>query len=250
MCAIIFTLYLIFIASASGDLHLSRIVGGADADIKDYPYQLSLQFRGAHVCGAALISEFYALTAAHCTEGVSIEDLSVRVGSSTANSKGEVVNLSTYYQNEKYDTWIVDYDMSILKFVKPLVFRNTVRPIALPDLDEEVPEGKEAIGTGWGITVKGGSVSRVLQMVKVYVFNQEECQEAYGDAEITERMLCAGNRELEAGVCQGDSGGPLVIDDKLVGLVSWGKNCGERSHPGVYTRVARMRDFIMEKTGL
>lgn len=50
----------------------------------------------------------------------------------------------------------------------------------------------------------------------------------------------------------GDSGGPLMHDFKgtgrytLVGLVSFGpKMCGVSSFPGVYTRVARYIDWIL-----
>lgn len=43
-----------------------RIVGGKLVDIKDHPYQLSLQHDNIHYCGAALIRNNIALTAAHC----------------------------------------------------------------------------------------------------------------------------------------------------------------------------------------
>ena len=54
---------------------------------------------------------------------------------------------------------------------------------------------------------------------------------------------------------QGDSGGPLVIKDLkdtwyLVGIVSWGDNCGQRNRPGVYTMVAYYRHWIASKTGV
>lgn len=44
-----------------------RIVGGKDADIEDFPYQVSLRFLDDHFCGASILSEKYVLTAAHCT---------------------------------------------------------------------------------------------------------------------------------------------------------------------------------------
>lgn len=53
-----------------------------------------------------------------------------------------------------------------------------------------------------------------------------------------------------------DSGGPLVThngqseDAVLVGVVSWGFECGKPNYPGVYSRVSMARDWINEKTGL
>lgn len=44
-----------------------RIVGGVDAEIENFPYQLSFRRSGSHSCGASIISDNWALSAAHCT---------------------------------------------------------------------------------------------------------------------------------------------------------------------------------------
>lgn len=69
---------------------------------------------------------------------------------------------------------------------------------------------------------------------------------------ITENQLCAGG-ERGKDACKGDSGGPLMAvfrDGPLKGqwyqegIVSKGIGCGA-GYPGIYTRVARFFDWIL-----
>jgi len=234
-----------------------RIVGGQIADIKDYPYQISLQDKEGHFCGGAIIAEIFVLTAGHCAEYIlkigerntKIVAGSTSLSGSNQNNRQERGIIDTVIHKD-YDNYTLDYDIAVLETDVQFIFNNYVKPIPLAD---KVPKaGADVNVTGWGSTKEGGSVSDKLRMVTVQVTSDWACNLAYFFLlePITDRMLCAGAILGGKDSCQGDSGGPLVQNGYLAGLVSWGNGCGRPGFPGVYSNVASFLSFIKEITGV
>ena len=96
--------------------------------------------------------------------------------------------------------------------------------------------------------------SSKLMEVELPLVGEQACREAYPDATIDDRTLCAGMRRGREYSCQGDGGGPLVVrdDDTWVqaGIVSWGVSCAKPGKYGVYTRVGAFADWIRTETDL
>lgn len=46
----------------------NRIIGGEEARIEDFPYQIALEYGSGYRCGGVIIDASTILTAAHCTE--------------------------------------------------------------------------------------------------------------------------------------------------------------------------------------
>uniref|UniRef100_A0A286XIW5 Transmembrane serine protease 11A n=1 Tax=Cavia porcellus TaxID=10141 RepID=A0A286XIW5_CAVPO len=95
-----------------------------------------------------------------------------------------------------------------------------------------------------------------LREARVKTISNAVCKQpfVYGN-DIKFGMFCAGYLEGIYDACRGDSGGPLVVRDNtdtwyLIGIVSWGDNCGQKNKPGVYTDVTYYRRWIAAKTGL
>lgn len=101
---------------------------------------------------------------------------------------------------------------------------------------------------GYGTTNMG--LTSFLNKVELVTVNTTTCQEGHENI-ITDNMLCVTSIQEEiAGMCQGDSGSAFVIAGKVVGVSSWGVDCGLPEYPGVLTRVEPFLDWIDEISNL
>ncbi|XP_069679942.1 trypsin alpha-like [Periplaneta americana] len=225
-----------------------RIVGGEPTDIKNFPYQVSMELVPyGHWCGGSIISPDYVLLAAHCVSGEALSDLSIRVGSTYKEEGGSVHSVEKVVIHSQYSG--EDYDIALIKVSQPFVYSDSVQPISLTSVAPatETP----VVVSGWGDLSSGGPAPTQLQQVQVNIIDYNECNDdylLYGG--ITPRMICAGVPQGGKDSCQGDSGGPLVSEGKLVGIVSWGVGCASKQYPGVYANVAVLKDWVVSNTDI
>ncbi|XP_016146229.1 transmembrane protease serine 4-like isoform X2 [Sinocyclocheilus grahami] len=206
-----------------------RIVGGLDTAVEHWPWQVSLQWNHQHVCGGALLSKYWVISAAHCFTGRTRElsRWTVVLGQTeVVGSRGVSV-----------ETIVVHNNYSSL---------NSILPVCLPPHQLSMKE--MLVVTGWGLLKEKGELPSVLQKASVPLIDRSECSKpsVYGSA-ITPRMLCAGFLKGNIDACQGDSGGPLVYLSsrwQLMGIVSWGVGCAREGKPGVYTDVSQLLNWI------
>ncbi|XP_027871972.1 transmembrane protease serine 6 isoform X3 [Xiphophorus couchianus] len=236
----------------------TRIVGGSDASEGEWPWQTSLQVRGTHICGGALISSQWVASAAHCFYDDSVYSPSVwtvylgKLLLNRSSSIEEVARVQQIHLHQYYDSETHDYDLALLKLDRPAyaLLTGHARPACLPPATHQLEPGLLCWVTGWGAQQEGGGTNNVLQKVDVRLVSEEACVRSYGYL-VTPRMLCAGYRSGGKDACQGDSGGPLVCQEPsgrwfLAGVVSWGKGCGRPDYYGVYTRITRLTDWIKQ----
>ncbi|OXB84773.1 UNVERIFIED_CONTAM: hypothetical protein H355_015895 [Colinus virginianus] len=160
--------------------------------------------------------------------------------------------------HEKYDGLVPDheYDIAVVELASPIEFTSDVHSVCLPEASYVFRDNISCFVTGWGALRNDGPSVNQLRQAEVRIISTAVCNrpQVYAGA-ITPGMLCAGYLEGQVDACQGDSGGPLVNANSrgiwyLVGIVSWGDECGKPDKPGVYTRVTFYRDWIASKTGI
>ncbi|KAK8766775.1 hypothetical protein V5799_006448 [Amblyomma americanum] len=244
-----------------------RIVGGRNSFFGEWPWQVLVKeatWLGLFIknkCGGVLISDRYALTAAHCQPGF-LSSLLVILGEHDLSGDYErlkpvSIPVRRMVVHRHYNPATFENDLALLELERPVVFQPHIVPICLPQGDEDFT-GRTSYVTGWGKLSHGGSVPNVLQYVQVPILNNSHCQQMFMEAghikSIKKNFVCAGYDRGNRDSCEGDSGGPLTLvrDDGrwvLVGTVSHGIRCAEPNMPGVYMRTSSYRPWIDSVTG-
>lgn len=211
-------------------------------------------------CGGTVRDATHVLTAAHCVADDNASSMAVVAGVyARSDASAAQVRAVTEISTPPAFGTEPGHDVAILTLspLTPLTLGGTVAalPVVPPD---GADVGRTAVVSGWGNTdpgALGNTQPDTLLYGSVTVHDPAACQ-AYGPAFVASRMLCAGrtNGASTVDACQGDSGGPLArYDDDpsgpdgtqvpadfdaLIGVVSFGRGCGDPGFPGVYTRLA------------
>ncbi|MGI8461073.1 MAG: S1 family peptidase [Solirubrobacterales bacterium] len=234
------------------------IINGHPATPGAYPWmtalvRASVPAEAGTFCGGALIAPRVVLTAAHCVVDRAPSSLDVVIGRYRRSDRdGERIKVARIASHPNYDPGPTSDDAALLKLGKPSV----APPLALVGPGDEPlwEPGRTAHLAGWGILKEGGvEQPNELYETEVAIVTDAECAEAYrplpGESPFKPSVeFCAGAPGTDT--CQGDSGGPLFVDDgaggfKQAGIVSYGIGCARKGIPGVYSKVAALRDFIL-----
>ena len=272
-------------ASVAAEGLSPRVVNGQPAAADQYPFVVALidadrfESEGAYqaqFCGGSLTTPTTVVTAAHCIvdeKSGRVDDASSTLVAFGGNLKAgdvRIIRVSAIAVHPAYDAEMVTNDVAVLTLSEPVTDVQFVMPMRPSDVSDYVAPGATVTVMGWGNqSTTGSRFPDSLRLGGLLVFPDASCgrDEPYRINDVTfdgfdsdeadpARMVCAAGVTKSGKVidaCQGDSGGPLVGGDgatlRLVGVVSWGEDCGTK-HPGVYTRISAMTDFLVAQQAI
>jgi trypsin len=271
--------------SLTGPPAAEAIVGGSDASIGDFPYQVGIEitiFRmsgtESFTCGGSFRDSLHVITAAQCAVDDDPDyttyprillpnEVKVGFGSSlpsTLTDAGPVTNVAVHpgYMRDSFAS--LRDDIAVLTLQNAVDFADPNAEAIAPALSAELATVVDATATGWGLTAEPTpgvppAETDMLQKVALPQRPDSACESQYPGAEGYDAsvMLCAGGLPSGAkDTCDGDGGGPLAIDVdptsavqwKLAGVTSFGDGCGRPGVPGAYTRLSSPE--IQQLTGV
>ncbi|XP_049315293.1 trypsin I-P38-like [Bactrocera dorsalis] len=225
-----------------GQQMFERIVDGSAVTQQRYPYYVRLHYYGEFSCGGSLVRNNAVLTAAHCVNGINMEELRVHADTINLGDTGVVRTIKYAVIPKEYVMAKINYDYD----VAVLILSSAIPSASVIPLDKSaVTAGTSCLVIGHGYTKENGDLSEQLQEIHVPIMSREVCQHKYrGIRVITQSMMCAAERDNKHAPCKGDSGGPMICNGKQAGIVSWSVGCGRVEYPTVYTDVSKVYSFI------
>ncbi|XP_045486411.1 chymotrypsin-2-like [Pieris rapae] len=237
-----------FASNSGGQEPDTRVVGGKDAPEGLVPHQVALKRKdGWTFCGAAIISDRWILTAAHCVENRKPSKFFAVVGTlsrTKGGTKYEISKVITHKEHNKPTKF--KNDIAVISTKKAIKFNKKVQPLPLPTQD--IKTGLSCLLSGWGYLGYGQRAPDKLQYLYVNTLTGEQCNKYFkgSSVSINSSQMCTLNKRGE-GSCQGDSGGSLVCNGTSAGIVSMNWPCAN-NFPDAYTNTYMCNSWIKENT--
>ncbi|MER5830972.1 trypsin-like serine protease [Streptomyces sp. NPDC002130] len=242
-----------------------KIIGGNETTISTAPWMAQLHYyddRGTagtaddigFFCGGAVVAPTKILTAAHCVKGYNWNaNGAVVTGTSQLPSAdgtdlhgGTVTGVWRQWNHPSYNASTIDNDIAVLTLPVP-VKATPIRMTTSGDTTS-YKAGTSAKVYGWGRTSStSDDISETLKTATLPMQSDTTCSGAYGADFVKGHMVCAGKPASGSdtgtvSACNGDSGGPLVVNNRIVGVVSWGvTDCVAK---GAYSVFAKVSSYV------
>lgn len=165
-------------------------------------------------------------------------------------SRPIIATIAQIFPHPDFDNLLKHNDIALLLLDQEIDFNDIIRPACLANSNSDKRDYIKGIATGWGAN------NNALMKVTLDLFSNDKCNRAYkainSSEVIVDRLqICAGSNTTVRDTCHGDSGGPLQVIHPLqscmyeiIGVTSFGRECGSVQMPAIYTSVFSYLDWI------
>ncbi|XP_044261213.1 serine protease 53-like [Tribolium madens] len=235
-----------------------RIVNGEEAQDGQFPWQVAIMGKSAaiprYLCGGALISDQWVLTAGHCVDGAISAKIYSGSARLSANNK-TTSEAAEFIRHEQFDAIYLNNDIGLIKLKEAVTIDEYTKPIVLAET--ELEDSTNVTVSGWGQISDSDKnpTSDILNYITIPTISNDKCKVYYGGTIVLPSLVCTSGGNPIKSPCLGDSGGPVVTNPDTnplhVAIFSFVNGYGcEMDYPAGYTRTAYYRDWIREKTGI
>lgn len=188
-----------------------RIFGGDDADIREFPYLVSLIYNGTRRCSGSLINKNWVLTAAHCQYPIDgkfkIEYGATKLKISEDDGKFGYPEL--FIKHEGFNVEKIIHDIALIKLNDSIEtgFYNPF--VSLPVSGAIYSTGIPAVVVGWGLWSYFNNTIPPLQKLDTEIWHHIDCRMVFVKDELPEEIfihstnICAVTSDLSKAHCNG-----------------------------------------------
>ncbi|GFT67268.1 enteropeptidase [Nephila pilipes] len=205
-----------------------KIVNGEEVKpLNKYPWIVPLNVGNLTICGGALISRTFILTAAHCIFNRKKSKLPECTGYSPAKECyfseeevsiyllgsqrfGQKLEIKRFIPHDRYHHNLTINDIALIELAQPLNCSIETYPICLPTKEEMYKENQKLFIAGWGWnTPLGDNSSETLREGVMQQVSSQNCMTVGLPSETVNQFHCAVGTNQS--ICLGDSGSSTFI---------------------------------------